>query len=557
MSLLDEQLRSRSSLIDRLFATGEGAPGVEEKCHLAEMIRAGSPQENRRLDRILFGKLGQLTQGLNEARANLNELKQILDKLTNPPWHLGIFVQVVDTPEGPRAMVYHGGARRVVNLAEGLELDSLEVGDEVLLSDQLSVLIGKSPDGLPQVGETTEFHRYTDDGRLILRCRDEEFVVQAAAALRGVELTGGDLVRWDRSTWLAYEPIERAAGRRFLLDEVPDARPEQVGGQRANLRSLLAALTTTLVDAEKAKRYALDGRQSILMVGPPGCGKTLMARVAAAEITRRSGKDCRFAAVKPAEWEDPYVGVTQQNIRNCFKTLKEVAEESFAVLFLDEIEAVGRMRGSLVGHHSDKFLAALLAELDGFADRSGVAIIAATNRKDLADPALLERISDVEIVVDRPDARAAREIFRIHLPESTPYSPNGELAGQTREELVDRAVSRLYDPNAENELCKIKFRDGKSRTVTARELISGRSIEQICRAARQSAYLRDVHSGAPGVRAEDIDEAVSDAIQRLSTTLSRYNAHAYLCDLPQDLDVVAVEPITRQVKRSYRYLNVT
>jgi SpoVK/Ycf46/Vps4 family AAA+-type ATPase len=230
-------------------------------------------------------------------------------------------------------------------------------------------------------------------------------------------------------------------------------------------------------------------------------------------------------------------------------------KDGFAVLFLDEIEAVGRIRGSAVGHHSDKFLAALLAELDGFTDRGGVAIIAATNRKDMVDPALLERLSDVEIHVSRPDMRGARAIFQIHLPESLPYSPNGASAEDTRLEIIETAVSRFYSPNAENELCILRFRDGKTRTVTARELASGRIFEQICRAARQAAFLRDVRGGEPGLRVADIENAVSHAMKRLASTLSLRNVHAYLSDLPQDVDVVSVEPVVRKVSRPHRYLH--
>jgi SpoVK/Ycf46/Vps4 family AAA+-type ATPase len=348
---------------------------------------------------------------------------------------------------------------------------------------------------------------------------------------------------------MAFEKIAGAAGRRFLLDEVPDVGRGQVGAQDANLDVLLSALTTTLVAPELAARYGLGGRRSVLMVGPPGCGKTLMARVAAAEVSRLSGRRCRFAVVKPAEWESPWVGETQQNIRNCFRALQETAD-GCAVLFMDEIESVGRIRGGSANQHGDKFLAALLAELDGFADRRDIAIIAATNRKDLVDPALLERLSDIEITVRRPDMHGARSIFEIHLPETLPFAETG-----SRDEIVETAVSRFFSPNADNALCTLHFRDGKARTVVARELASGRMFAQVCRAACQAAFLRDVRGGEQGVRVADIENAVADALERLASTLSRQNVHAYLSDLPQDVDVVSVEPVVRKVTRPHRYRN--
>src|SRR5262249_18465047 len=159
--------------------------------------------------------------------------------------------------------------------------------------------------------------------RCVLRWRDEEVVVDAAAMLNTAELKTGDQVRWDRTAWMAFEKIDAAPGRRFLLEDVPDMPRSRVGGQDANLDILLSALTSTLVAAGKAAHYGLGGRQSILMVGPPGCGKTLMARVAVAEMARLSGRRCRLGVVKPAEWESPWVGETQQNIRNCFRALRE------------------------------------------------------------------------------------------------------------------------------------------------------------------------------------------------------------------------------------------
>jgi SpoVK/Ycf46/Vps4 family AAA+-type ATPase len=196
-----------------------------------------------------------------------------------------------------------------------------------------------------------------------------------------------------------------------------------------------------------------------------------------------------------------------------------------------------------------------LAELDGFADRRNVAIICATNRKDLLDSALYERLSDLEISVGRPEMTGARAIFQIHLPESVPFHPNGVLAKSTRQELIEHAVSQFYSPNAGNELCTLRFRDGKQRVIVARELASGRLFENVCRSARRSAFLREVRGGAEGVRLSDMQDAVSQTLERMRHTLTINNAQAYLHDLPQDVDVVSVEPVVRRVKQPHKYLN--
>jgi ATP-dependent 26S proteasome regulatory subunit len=553
--------------MERLRAVGEGAPSMDEKCQVLQRLRAESPEMALRTDWMLVEEADRMRQGLQQARNNLHDMKQILDRMTSSPWHAGIYLRAVDDPgilesllfaesdPGDRVMVYQGGSVRVVQLAEGLDAGDFQLGDEVLLNQELTLVLGRSPEGGRRVGETAAFERYTDDRRLVLRWREEQLLVDAAAALGQIELAAGDLVRLDRAACVAYEKIERSEGRSYFIGKPPEGRLEQVGGQRQNLRALLAILQTRLLEPETAALYALNGRHAPVMVGPPGCGKTLIARVVCAEIARTRGAQCRFAVVKPAEWFDPYVGVTEQNIRATFRGLGEAAKEfGMAVLFLDEIESVGRMRGSMTGQHSDRFLDALLAEMDGFENRGDVAIMGATNRKDLCDPALLERF-DEEVAVGRPDMRGAREIFAIHLPASVPFSPNGDAAMSTREQLIDRAVSHLYSPNADNQLSLIKFRDGKTRNVTAGDLMSGRAIEQICRAARQAGFLRDVRSKDRGIRVEDIDEAVSQAIERLSTALTPRNAHAYLSDLPQDVDVVAVEPVRRPAARSHRYVN--
>jgi proteasome-associated ATPase len=479
----------------------------------------------------------------------------MLEQLTAPPLHPAIFHKRLAGGDSPKAIVQIGNARRAVVAGEGVDLAKLERGDEVYLNHEQNVIILAPLDGPPRSGETAMFERRLPDGRLMIRWHDTVIMVETAAALDQVALKPGDGVRFDHNGWMAFERIEMEPARRYLLEEVPDLPLSAVGGQSGHLENLLSVLTVILVQPARAAAYGLNGRNSILLCGPPGCGKTLMARAAVSEIARLTGKRCRFAIVKPAEWESPFVGETQANIRQFFQMLREASADGIAVVFMDEIESIGRIRGGAVSQHSDKFLAALLAELDGFADRKNIAIICATNRKDLLDSALYERLSDLEIHVSRPDLRAARAIFQIHLSESVPFFPNGELAESTRGELVELAVSRLYSPNADNELCRLKFRDGRQRTVVARELASGRLFESICRTARRSAFLREVRGEAPGVRTSDMESAVSQTLERMRTTLTIHNAHAYLSDLPQDVDVVAVEPVVRKVKQPQQYLN--
>ena len=539
----------------RAMLSGDGALDVDGTVATLQQVRGLSAETAAAVDHTLVETIAVYRRTLMGAQRDIHECHELLERLSAPPLHPAIFHRVIKVTGVEKALVQAGNARRVVSPGEGIELAALVRGDEVFLNNEQNLIIAVSPDGPPLCGETAMFERCLSDGRLVLRHHDNPLLVDVSSRLANTRFKTGDAVRFDRNSWMAYEKIEMEASRRYLLDEVPDLPLDSVGGQTANFENLLSVLTMILVEPKRAADYGLTGRNSILMAGPPGCGKTLMARVAVSEIARLTGKKCRFAVVKPAEWESPWVGQTQENIRQCFQSLREVGEDGYAVLFMDEIESIGRIRGGAVSQHSDKFLAALLAELDGFADRRNVAIICATNRKDLLDSALYERLSDLEISVGRPEMAGARAIFQIHLPESVPFHPNGALAKSTRQELIEHAVSRFYSPNAGNELCTLRFRDGKQRVIVARELASGRLFENVCRSARRSAFLREVGGGAEGVQLSDMQDAVSQTLERMRHTLTINNAQAYLHDLPQDVDVVSVEPILRRVKQPHQYLN--
>jgi proteasome-associated ATPase len=518
-------------------------------------LRLESPDLADSIDKNFLERLDQSRTGLLQAQESQAQLKAMLDKVLGTPWFPAIFMGSLGTESGTKAIVHQSGTRRVVNLAPGQKVESLHVGDQVFLSHELNVITGLFPEGLPRCGELAMFDRRTSDGNLLVKWRDDEFVLQPAHSLVGVALQPGDLIRFDRSIWLAYEKVENVQGREFILEQVPNLTRDLLGGQDTSYETMLTTLSALLVAPEMARRYRLSGRNSILLVGPPGCGKTHMTRIVVSEIARLSGRKARFGVIKPAAWESPYVGVTQKAIRDTFKMLREAAQDGLAVLFLDEIESIARTRGQLANIHSDKHLAALLAELDGFDDRNNIAIIAATNRKDLLDPALLARFA-VEVAVHRPDQCAAKSILNIHLPQSLPFSPNGELAASTHDELIESAVSLIYAPNADNAVCRIRFRDGKERTINARELVSGRFFQQVCENACRRAFVREVRGGESGLNAADMEQAVSEGIQRLRTQLTPINAHAHLADLPQDVDVVSVEPVVRKVANLRRYLNL-
>ena len=552
--------RGLNPAILRLLTSIDDPSAIPATVATLQALRATSLEQSTEIDMLLLSRLATAQKGFKSTQENQKKLTELLKKMTEPPLFSAIHLGHLMVQGSRRARVLFGNNQRIVNYGPEVAHTDIHKGDEIFLNAELNIIVDKSPDGVPPFGETALFCRMTTDGvRMILEHRGGEIVVDVAEPMRQRDdLERGDIIRFDRTTLMAYEKIEREQRQDFLLDQLPDeVTAASIGGLDDNLETLLQALTASLIAPERAKAYGLTGRRAILMVGPPGCGKTLMARFAAAEMGRISGKECRFSVVKPGEFLNPYVGETERRIRECFEDLKDASESGLSVLFLDEIESsLGRIRGSMGGHHSDRFLSALLAEIDGFSSRENVAIICATNRKELIDPALLERLSETEIVVGRPDAEAARAIFEIHLPVTTPFRLNGSSAGSTRMEIIEAAVSRLYAPNADNGICTIRFRDGTSRSIAARELMSGRLISQTCMAARQSALSRELRNRDAkrfkvGVTPTDMQEALDNVITRMQTTVTRQNARAYLFDLPDDMDVVSVEPIRRKVTHDY------
>ncbi|MBW2270516.1 MAG: AAA family ATPase [Deltaproteobacteria bacterium] len=499
----------------------------------------------------------RLRRALEHAHSTQEELRGLLDEMMAPPWYPALLQRVVMTPMGPRALVWTGNAPRLTQSHRDVDVAALVPGQRVYLSNDHNTIMALADDSISLPMDSAAFERLTPDGRLVVQSRNEELVLEHATRLDTDALRAGHHVLFDRASHIALEMLEAAEGAQYLLEDAGDFALEGIGGSRVCLDELVAVLSASLVEPELARSYGLNGRRAVLLYGPPGCGKTLAARTAAAELQRITGRRCRFAVVHPGEFESPYVGETEANIRACFGRLREEAGGDLAVLFLDEIEAIGRARGGPGSRHADRFLAALLAEIDGFKDRGQVAIVAATNRRDLLDPALLSRLSDVEIAVPRPDMRAAREIFAVHLSKSVPFSSEEHSAEEVRREVLDTAVSRLYAPNAANEVSELQLRDGTCRTVHARELASGRLIEQIALATRERAFRRHLKGDAGGVTAFDVASAVEDALVRLSSLLSVHNARAYLDDLPDDVDVVRVEPIRPRPPQGHRYLHAS
>jgi proteasome-associated ATPase len=435
----------------------------------------------------------------------------------------------------------------------------------VYLAREQNVILGRAPGELSRTGETCTFERRSGDGRLVVKTHDEEYVVYASQALLDADLKPGAMLRWDRNTMFASERIERSTGSQFFLTETPRESFDDIGGLSREIANVTDSLLLHFKNREMVRRYRLAPVGSVLLHGPAGTGKTLMAKALANWMSRlASGGRSFFINIKPGALHSMWFSQSEANYREVFRVARETAANnpgSIVVLFFDEVDAIGGTRGSAHMKVNDNVLTAFLAELDGLAERGDVLVVGATNRIDALDPALIRpgRLGDLVLEIPRPDRRAARDIFSKHLPSGIPFARNGhgdDLAA-TRDEILDAAVSTIFAPNADNKLATITFRDGKSRPVHAAQLVNGAVIANITRHAVEHACFREMKTGEGGLTWHDVAGAIHRQFDAAAQSLTPQNCRHHLNGLPHDLDVVNVELVARRVAQPQRYLNAS
>jgi proteasome-associated ATPase len=542
----------------QVLMAGPGEP--EQIAQMMLQFRAMSPEGSAQLDRMLLDEIGRRGAGLEAARAAQEELRETVQEITAAPYFPGVFLARIGSAPDEYAMVRVGAELRAVSFGEN-DPGEFQPGDELLLSHERNFIVRNTGPVAFTCGETASFVRFAGEGRLVIKSRDEEMVVLAAAALRDPPLKAGDLVRFDRNAWVAYERIEKPRGDEYFLEETPSETFESVGGLDREVEELKRSIELHFHHPGIVRKYRLRRKKAILLYGAPGTGKTLIARALANWLASlsKAGRS-RFINVKPAGLHSMWYGQTEANYREVFRVAREAGAsepEIPVVMFFDEVDSIAGTRGRSVHQIDDRVANSVMAELNGLEDRGNILVVTATNRLDTLDAALTRpgRLGDLMLRIPRPGRRSARQIFEKHLPVDIPYAANGHSPERARNDAIDTAVSMIFSPNGDAELAEIMFRDGKKRAVRASDLINGAEIASIAQSATERACARETRGGESGVQTADLVGAVSDFLANAARALTPHNCRNYIDDLPQDVDVVRVDLVERKVSRPYRYVN--
>ena len=460
----------------------------------------------------------KLSYALREARDHVASLREEVEKLTQPPSAYGI---VVGTNDDGTVDVLTNSRKMRVSLHPDIDLNNLERGSEVVLNESLNVVMARSSE---PTGEVVSLKEVLEDGvRAIVTGRgDDDRVCELADALRGVHLRSGDLLRLDARSGLLLERLAQPEVEHLLLEEVPDISYDDIGGLDTQIEAIADAVELPFLHGDLFAEYQLPAPKGILLYGPPGCGKTLIAKAVANslahKVASRIGADkgrSYFINIKGPELLNKYVGETERQIRMVFQRAREKSEEGWPVIvFFDEMDSMFRTRGTGISSDMESTIVPqLLAEIDGVEGLRNVIIIGATNREDLIDPAILRpgRL-DVKIRIERPDAAAAKQIFARYLTRDVPISAasiarNGELDGAIRS-MIDDTVEAMYSTDDANRFLEVTYQNGDREILYFKDFASGAMIENIVRRAKKLAIKRLLAGGEGGVQGDDLVSSI-------------------------------------------------
>ncbi len=485
-----------------------------------------APQRVRALEERLLEAKGQLNHAasqnekltftLQQAKEHIAALREEVEKLTQPPAAYGTYLQRNDDDT---VDVFSSGRKMRVSLHPDIDGEALVKGQEVVLNESFNVVLVRDPE---QGGEVVTIADVLEDGRraLCVGRADEERVAEISEFLMGVKLRAGDSVLMDPRTGLLLERLPRPEMEEVVLEEVPDVTYEDIGGLDAQIEAITDAVELPYMYRELFAEYKLPAPKGILLYGPPGCGKTLIAKAVAnslakkvAERTGNANTRSYFLNIKGPELLNKYVGETERQIRLVFQRAREKAEEGVPVIvFFDEMDSLFRTRGTGISSDMESTIVPqLLAEIDGVETLRNVIVIGASNREDLIDPAILRpgRL-DVKIKIERPDEAAAEQIFARYLTTDLPLDAKdvatlgGGEADKTIKAMIERTVAEMYRSEQDNRFLEVTYQNGDKEILYFKDFASGAMIENIVRRAKKLAIKRTIAGEGRGVTIEDL-----------------------------------------------------
>ena len=481
----------------------------------SEELEAELARAQNRLDRVV-GQNDKLSALLEEAREQLGVLREEVEKLTQPPNNFGTVLKIND--DGT-VDIQTGSRKLRVAAQPSVEVKKLQIGQEVLLNEAFNIIDVRY---FEPSGDILRVREVMEDGRIVVIAHaDEEKVLNRSDAMADVRLRAGDYVRIDPKTTLILERLQRPEVEELVLEEVPDITYSQVGGLADQIEMIRDTVELPYLHRDLFREYELEPPKGILLYGPPGCGKTLIAKAVAnslaKKVSERTGNpDVRsyFLNIKGPELLNKWVGETERQIRLIFQRAKEKSDEGVPVIvFFDEMDSLFRTRGTGISSDVESTIVPqLLSELDGVESLKNVVVIGASNREDLIDPAILRpgRL-DVKIKINRPNTEAANEIFRIYLSDETPLDAE-ETKGVDKpaaiESMIEATVASMYSEDKENEFLEVTYANGDRETLYFKDFASGAMIENIVRRAKKDAIKRQIAGGSGGVRKSDLLAAI-------------------------------------------------
>ena len=511
------------------YTTGPGQQAVLER--QLNILR----DKARNLDRQLASATqnnSKLVAMLETARTEIIKLRSALDNDGEPPYGFGTVLAIHPARSGPGAKaavtresvdVYASGRKMRVGVSPLLRLAELSVGQEVLLNEAFTIIAGL---GYEQVGELVTVKELLGTTRaLVLGRADEERVVRLAGPLQDGSVKVGDALTLEGRTGYVLEKVPRSEVENLILEEVPDISYSDIGGLSSQIEQIRDAVELPFLHPDLYREHGLKAPKGILLYGPPGCGKTLIAKAVANSLAMRarersgvSDQKSYFLNIKGPELLDKYVGETERQIRLIFARAREkAADGSAVVVFFDEMDSLFRTRGTGISSDVETTIVPqLLSEIDGVERLDNVIVIGASNREDMIDPAILRpgRL-DVKVKIHRPDAEAAADIFAKYVTTGLPFhaddlaANHGDLQ-ETVDAMVQRTVEAMYATDKSNEYLEVTYANGDTEMLYFKDFNSGAVIQNVVDRAKKYAIKDLLTSGEKGIRIEHMLRAVVD-----------------------------------------------